>query len=62
MKQVITYLQDVRFELTKVIWPKKEEVTKLTLLVILVSIIVGLYVGVLDYSFTKLLEYLIELN
>ena len=59
MKTVTNYIQEVRLELTKVIWPKREEVIKLTLIVFLISIIVAAYVGGLDFTFTKLLELLI---
>ncbi|OGM10950.1 preprotein translocase subunit SecE [Candidatus Woesebacteria bacterium RBG_16_34_12] len=59
MKPIITYLKDVRFELSKVVWPKREEVIRLTLIVFLISAIVGFYTGILDYGFTKLLELII---
>ena len=60
VKRVVTYLQEVRQELTKVVWPKREEVIKLTLIVFLITGIVGVYVGALDYAFTKILEAFIS--
>jgi len=59
--QVIQYLKDVRLELTKVVWPKKQEVIKLTLIVFIISAIIAAYTGVLDYLFTKLLEIIIKI-
>jgi preprotein translocase subunit SecE len=59
VKAAIKYLQEVKAELSKVVWPKKEEVIKLTLIVLMISSLVGLYLGVLDFAFTKLLEILI---
>lgn len=53
---LVNYLKEVRAELSKVVWPKREEVIKLTLIVIIISVIVGIYVGVLDFVFTKGLE------
>lgn len=50
------YLREVKIELSKVIWPKASEVIKLTALVLIVSLVVGIYVGALDFGFTKLLE------
>ena len=50
------YLKEVRLELTKVTWPKREEVIRLTLVVFIFSVVVGLYLGGLDLTFTKLLE------
>jgi preprotein translocase subunit SecE len=57
--KALQFLKDVRFELSKVTWPKREEVIKLTLIVFLISAIVGAYVGGLDFAFTKLLELVI---
>lgn len=59
MDQVIEFLKEVRLELTKVTWPNKQEVIKLTLIVLLISGIIGAYVGVLDIAFTRLLETLL---
>jgi len=59
MKKVIKFFKEVAGELKKVTWPKKEEVVKLTLIVLLISGIIALYVGVLDIGFTKLLELII---
>jgi len=60
VKQLTTYINEVRAELIKVVWPKREEVVRLTLIVILISGIVGAYLGVLDFALTKLLELLIS--
>jgi preprotein translocase subunit SecE len=61
MKTVVTYLKDVKLELSKVVWPKKDEVIKLTLIVFLISGILGIYVGALDFIFTKLLELFVTI-
>lgn len=55
MKSVVTFFSEVKSELSKVTWPKREEVVRLTLIVFLVSGIVGVYVGLLDYLFTSIL-------
>jgi preprotein translocase subunit SecE len=60
VEAISKYLREVRLELTKVEWPKKEQVIKLTLIVIIISAIVGLYVGGLDFAFTKMLEAFIS--
>lgn len=61
MKAVVNYFKEVRNELNKVEWPKKDEVIKLTLIVFISSAIVAAYVGLLDLAFTKILEKLIQL-
>lgn len=55
----ISFFHEVYVELTKVTWPSREEVIKLTVIVITVSFIIGLYVGGLDFVLTKLTDYLI---
>ena len=59
MGNIISYLKDVRYEVGKVVWPSREEVIRLTLVVFAISAIVGAYVGGLDFFFTKLLEVVI---
>lgn len=46
-------------ELTKVTWPTRRETIKLTLIVLAVSAIIGLYVGGLDFLYTKILSLIL---
>ncbi len=57
---ILTYLQEVRVELTKVTWPTRKEATNLTLIILGASLAVGLYVGGLDYIFTSLLGTILK--
>ncbi len=57
MQALVNYLSEVKVELSKVVWPKREEVIKLTLIVVSISFAVGAFVGILDFAFTKLLEF-----
>jgi len=50
------YVGESWAELKKVAWPTRETVIRLTLLVIGVSIVVGLYIFALDQVFNTLLE------
>jgi len=54
------YLKEVRNELKLVVWPKRDVIIKFTLIVFIFSGIVGAYLGLLDFAFTKLLEYLVS--
>jgi len=54
------FLREVRDELGKVVWPGRPEVIRLTLTVILVSLVVGLFLGGLDFLLTKLLELVVR--
>lgn len=59
-KNPIQFLKEVRVELSKVAWPKRAEVVKLTLVVIGVSVVVALYLGGLDFVFAKGIEILLR--
>lgn len=43
-------------EARKVSWPSRQETLKLTIVVIAVSILVGVYIGVLDIVFAQALQ------
>ncbi len=50
------YLIESWAELKKVAWPTRETVIRLTLLVVAVSLLVGIYIFVLDRIFNTLLD------
>ncbi len=50
------YLVESWAELKKVAWPTRETVIRLTLLVVAVSLLVGIYIFVLDRIFNTLLD------
>jgi preprotein translocase subunit SecE len=56
---MLKFLSEVKSEVSKVTWPKRESVIKLTLIVFLVSGILGAYVGGLDFLFTKALALIV---
>ena len=58
--QPLVFLKEVRTELSKVDWPKREEVFKMTVLVIIVSTVVGLYLGEIDWILTKVMEEILK--
>ena len=45
-------------EIQKVSWPTRAETVRLTLIVVAVSLVVGLYVGVLDVVLAQALKWL----
>lgn len=57
---VIAFLKEVREELSKVAWPTREQTIRYTILVILVAVVVGLFLGGLDYILTALTTFILE--
>lgn len=56
----VVFLKEVRSELGKVVWPTRDEVVKLTAIVILLSLVIGVYIGGLDFIFTKFTDLLVK--
>ena len=53
------YMTESWAELKKVAWPTRQTVIRLTMLVVVVSFAVGLYIFVLDQIFNSLLDALL---
>lgn len=51
-----TFLKETQFELKKVTWPTREETIRYTVMVIVISVAVALFLGVLDYAFRFILN------
>ena len=56
------FLTDVRSELKNVTWPTRKQSIRLTVTVIAISLIVGLYIGIIDVIFAKILEVLTKMR
>lgn len=49
---------DLVNELKKVTWPSRAETIRLTVIVIIISLIIGIYIGIIDFLLAKGLELL----
>jgi len=59
MKSIVNYLNSVKAEVKNISWPTQKITTLLTIGVIMVSIVVIIYLGLLDSVFMKIVEILI---
>ena len=57
---MLKFLREVRAELEKVTFPSRNEVIRLTGIVLAISLIVGVFSGAADYLFIKILEIIIK--
>jgi preprotein translocase subunit SecE len=55
----VGFLGEVQTELHHVTWPTRQETIRLTLMVIGVTLIAGVYLGGLDYVFTQLMGFIL---
>ena len=60
MTQFIKYIRATLAELRQVSWPSRREAISYTILVIVISTIVALYVGAFDYLFSQAVNKLIH--
>ncbi|PIS14434.1 preprotein translocase subunit SecE [Candidatus Shapirobacteria bacterium CG09_land_8_20_14_0_10_39_12] len=54
------FFTEVKSELLKVTWPTKNQVIRLTTVVIFISLAVGIFIGGLDFVFTKLIGLIVK--
>ena len=58
---IVRFLRETTGELRKVSWPTRQEALNLTLVVLAVTASTSLFLGFLDFLFTRLFRLLISL-
>jgi len=53
------FIGDIIGELKKVTWPSRRDTVRLTIMVLIVCVAVGLFLGALDYGFSELVAKLL---
>jgi preprotein translocase SecE subunit len=53
--QLVDFLRGVRGELEKVTWPSRPELIKATRMIVVLSIVLGIAIGLLDWLLQRLL-------
>jgi preprotein translocase subunit SecE len=54
--QFIDYLRDTKAELRHVSWPTKQQTLNYTVIVLVISIGTGIFLGVIDFGFAQVLK------
>jgi preprotein translocase SecE subunit len=60
MNKLILYLKDVQSEMMKVTWPTRSELTGATVIVIILSLILALFVKVCDLGIGSVLKMFLQ--
>ncbi|RKY39187.1 MAG: preprotein translocase subunit SecE [Candidatus Omnitrophota bacterium] len=60
MAQVKRFLQEVRGELKKVSWPGRRELMESTLAVIVTTLLLGIFIGIVDFFLSQLIGVLMR--
>lgn len=51
------FITNIIAELKKVTWPSRQEAIRLTIMVLIVCIVAGIFLGLADFGFSNLVEY-----
>lgn len=60
MGRIIQFFRDVRAEMTKVVWPTRQETIRYTAAVIIFSASLAILLGAFDYGIIKGLETILN--
>lgn len=60
MNKALLFISETRDELKKVTWPDKQKVVSLSQTVIVVSLVIGLYLGSLDFIFNEIIQFVLK--
>ena len=58
--KIISFFQESKQELKRVEWPSRKQTVRLTIVVILISLIAAAFLGVLDLGFAQILKLFIK--
>lgn len=60
MPNPIQFIKEAQAELKKVVWPSRKETIRITLAVIILSLVVAGFLGLADLGFSKLVEFFVN--
>ena len=58
MTRIRTFIDEAWSELKKVTWPTREQTRNLTVLVFIVSAVIGVYISIFDLAFAAMVRQL----
>jgi preprotein translocase SecE subunit len=56
VERAVTYLREVRVELSRVEWPSRIELIRMSIVVIIVLVLLAVYLGTFDYIYTVVIK------
>ncbi|MDD3481268.1 MAG: preprotein translocase subunit SecE [Patescibacteria group bacterium] len=57
--KILSYFKESKEELSKVVWPTRKQTIEMTVAVIIISLLVGGYLGGVDFLLSKLMSIII---
>ncbi|WP_319542758.1 preprotein translocase subunit SecE [uncultured Pseudodesulfovibrio sp.] len=56
IKELIQFFEESKVEIKKVVWPSRKETVTTCIAVLVVSVVIAIYLGVVDLAFSKIVE------
>jgi len=60
IKEFVKFFEESKVEIKKVVWPTRKETVTTCIAVLVVSVVIALYLGVVDLAFSKIVETILS--
>jgi len=58
--RIVRFYRETRAELRKVVWPSRQEATRLSLIVVSVTLAMSVFLGIVDFLFSRLIGLIVR--
>jgi len=59
-KELMQFFEESKVEIKKVVWPTRKETVTTCVAVLIVSVVIALYLGVVDFALSKIVETILS--
>jgi len=59
-KELMQFFEESKVEIKKVVWPTRKETVTTCIAVLVVSVVIALYLGVVDLALSKIVEVVLS--
>ena len=60
VKELVEFFEESKVEIKKVVWPTRKETITTCVAVLVVSVVIALYLGVVDLALSKIVEAILS--
>lgn len=60
VKELIQFFEESKVEIKKVVWPTRKETVTTCIAVLVVSLVIAVYLGIVDFTFSKIIEAILS--
>ncbi len=60
MSKIVVFFSEVKSELSKVVWPSRQQTLRYTIVVIVFSLVIAIILGAADFGLIQLLQKVIN--